>query len=226
MKRWNHMMVAVCIAAAAVACAGDRDADTAGADRPVGTTGAATDAAKADANEAGRADRDFVGDMMTGGRAEIDLGKLAQQKARNAKVKEFAAMMVRDHTKAAEDLKNVAVQANVDMTKVDADAGDNKDVHDRLAKLSGAGRWTHLYHAGREQQLFLAPLHTPAGEPILVVIFDSDSSLGLVTLFYQQLEQQIGTLPELHAARGTTDQASFERDLNAGLKLVAPESRR
>jgi predicted regulator of Ras-like GTPase activity (Roadblock/LC7/MglB family) len=95
-----------------------------------------------------------------------------------------------------------------------------------LARLSGAGRWTHLYHAGREQQLFLAGVNTPAGELILVVIFDSETSLGLVTLFYQQLEQQIAALPELHAVRDSTDQASFERDLSAGLKLVAPESRR
>jgi predicted regulator of Ras-like GTPase activity (Roadblock/LC7/MglB family) len=95
-----------------------------------------------------------------------------------------------------------------------------------LARLTGAGTWTHLYHAGRHQQLFLAPLHTPAGELILVVIFDHESSLGLVTLFYQQLEQHIGEIPELHAARSTADQASFERDLNAGLKLVAPDKRR
>ena len=95
-----------------------------------------------------------------------------------------------------------------------------------LARLTGASKWSHLYHAGRHQQLFLAPLHTPAGELILVVIFDHESSLGLVTLFYQQLEQQIGELPELHAARGSADQASFERDLNAGLKLVVPDKRR
>jgi predicted regulator of Ras-like GTPase activity (Roadblock/LC7/MglB family) len=95
-----------------------------------------------------------------------------------------------------------------------------------LAKLCGAGRWTHLYHAGRERQLFLAPLRTPAGELILVVIFTSDSSLGLVTLFYQQLEQQIAALPELHVARDSTDQAGFERDLHAGLELLAPERRR
>ena len=133
MKRWNHMMVAVCMAAAAVACSGDpAPADTARADRPeaVGTSGEA----KA---EAGRADRDFVGDMLAGGRAEVDLGKLAQQKARNKQVKDFAAMMVRDHTKAAAELKTVATQANIDVTTVDADMGDNKDAHDRLAGLSG-----------------------------------------------------------------------------------------
>jgi predicted regulator of Ras-like GTPase activity (Roadblock/LC7/MglB family) len=95
-----------------------------------------------------------------------------------------------------------------------------------LARFSGAGRWTHLYHAGRERQLFLAPLRTPAGELILVVIFNSDSSLGLVTLFYQQLEQQIGTLPELRVARDSSDLATFERDLHAGLELLAPDRRR
>jgi hypothetical protein len=95
-----------------------------------------------------------------------------------------------------------------------------------LAKLSGAGKWTHLHHAGRERQLFLAPLRTPAGELILVVIFTGDSSLGLVTFFYQQLEQQIGALPELRVARDSTDQAGFERDLHAGLELLAPERRR
>jgi putative membrane protein len=75
--------------------------------------------------------------MMAGGRAEVDLGKLAQQKSRNTQVRDFAAMMVRDHTKAAEELKTVATRANIDMAQIDPDAGDNKDVHDRLAKLSG-----------------------------------------------------------------------------------------
>ena len=92
-----------------------------------------------------------------------------------------------------------------------------------LAQLTGAERWTHLYHAGRERQLFLAPLLTPAGELILVVIFDANSSLGMVTLFYQELEQQIGMLPELRTARAAADQASFERDLHAGLDYLSAE---
>ena len=138
MKQWNQLTVAACVAIAATACSGDRDADTAKGDRPaaVGTSGsAASDPAKND--EAGRADRDFVGDMMADGRAEVELGKMAQQKARNRQVKEFASMMVRDHTKAGAELKTVASHANVDMTKVDADMDDHQDVRDRLAKLSG-----------------------------------------------------------------------------------------
>jgi predicted regulator of Ras-like GTPase activity (Roadblock/LC7/MglB family) len=89
-----------------------------------------------------------------------------------------------------------------------------------LARLSGAGHWEHLYHAGRERQLFLAPLRTPVGELILVAIFDADSSLGIVRLFYARLERDVAALPDFMAVRGTTDQASFERDLEAGLELI------
>src|SRR5690606_37384907 len=65
-----------------------------------------------------------------------------------------------------------------------------------LAELVAAPRWEHLHHAGRERQIFMAPLPTPAGELIVVAIFDRDSSLGLVRLFYQQLHTLVTTLPE------------------------------
>jgi predicted regulator of Ras-like GTPase activity (Roadblock/LC7/MglB family) len=90
-----------------------------------------------------------------------------------------------------------------------------------LAELTGATRWEHLYHGGVERQLFLAPLRTPVEELILVAIFDADSSLGIVRLFYDNLEQQVAALPEFMVARESTDQANFERDLEAGLEFIA-----
>jgi predicted regulator of Ras-like GTPase activity (Roadblock/LC7/MglB family) len=89
-----------------------------------------------------------------------------------------------------------------------------------LAEITGAGRWEHLYHGGRSRQLFLAPLRTPVEELILVVIFDADSSLGIVRLFYDTLEQDVAALPEFMAARQGADQSSFERDLEAGLEFI------
>ena len=89
-----------------------------------------------------------------------------------------------------------------------------------LAELTGARRWEHLYHAGQQRQLFLAPLRTPVEELILVAIFDNDSSLGIVTLFYETLERNVSALPEFLAARQSTDQANFERDLEAGLDFL------
>ena len=50
--------------------------------------------------------RDFALEAASGGLMEVELGQLAQQKAVTQRVKDFGAMMVRDHTKANEALKN------------------------------------------------------------------------------------------------------------------------
>lgn len=93
-----------------------------------------------------------------------------------------------------------------------------------LAGMAGAERWLHLYHGGARQQLFLAPLKTAADELILVVIFDGDSSLGIVRLFYQNLEREIAGLDVVNSLADRTDQANFERDLEAGLEFLSPDA--
>jgi putative membrane protein len=135
MKRWTNVLLAVSVAAAASACAGDRATTADG--KAVGTSGTVADAKKDPDNKAERTDRDFVGDMMADGRAEVSLGKLAQQKARNQKVKEFAAMMIRDHQRAGTELKTLASQVDIDMSKVDADIDHGKATYERLSTLSG-----------------------------------------------------------------------------------------
>lgn len=93
-----------------------------------------------------------------------------------------------------------------------------------LAQLTGANRWEHLYHGGRERQLFLAPLRTPVEELILVVIFDADSSLGIVRLFYENLEKEVAALPEFQQKPERADQATFEQDLEASLQYSSPDA--
>jgi predicted regulator of Ras-like GTPase activity (Roadblock/LC7/MglB family) len=89
-----------------------------------------------------------------------------------------------------------------------------------LAELTEAKRWTHMHHAGKERQLFLAPVKTPVAELILVVIFDHDSSLGLVQLFFDKLTRRVAMLPEFQHQLPETTQQQFERDLEAGLYNV------
>jgi predicted regulator of Ras-like GTPase activity (Roadblock/LC7/MglB family) len=89
-----------------------------------------------------------------------------------------------------------------------------------LAELTDASRWTHLHHAGKERQLFLAPVKTPAAELILVIIFDEETSLGIVQLYFEQLTAAIAELPEFQEALAETTQQNFERDLEAGLQKV------
>lgn len=87
-----------------------------------------------------------------------------------------------------------------------------------LAELLSTRRWSHLHHAGAERQLFLAPLDTPLEPLILVVIFDGQSSLGLIELFFQRLAGEVAALPQLREMRKSADAVSFERDLEAGLE--------
>jgi putative membrane protein len=55
-------------------------------------------------------DTDFVKEASSGGMAEVELGKLAQQKARSQAVKDFGSHMVTDHSKANDELKAVAAR--------------------------------------------------------------------------------------------------------------------
>lgn len=91
-----------------------------------------------------------------------------------------------------------------------------------LAGVAGSSGWTHLHHAGRERQLFLAPFRTPSSELVLVAIFDRDSSLGLVQHYFERFAQTVAAMPQLASARTLGSAETFERDLEAGLNSVAP----
>jgi len=87
---------------------------------------------------AGKMDPDatFMKKAARGGTAEVELGQLAVQKASNEQVKQFGQRMVDDHTKANEQLKQVASQKQVDLPQ-EMSAKD-KATKARLEKLSGA----------------------------------------------------------------------------------------
>lgn len=51
----------------------------------------------------------FMNEAALAGIAEIELGKIAQEKTANKKVKDFAKMMIKDHTKIAEKLNKLAI---------------------------------------------------------------------------------------------------------------------
>lgn len=80
--------------------------------------------------------RDFVADAATGGMMEVELGNLAQQKAKNQRVKDFGKMMVDDHTQANNNLKDIASRKNITVPAAITD--DQKKEMDKLSKKSGA----------------------------------------------------------------------------------------
>ncbi len=58
-------------------------------------------------------DAKFVVDAVQGGIMEVQLGQLAQQKARSASVKSFGSMMERDHTSSGNHLKALAEEKSI-----------------------------------------------------------------------------------------------------------------
>ena len=84
----------------------------------------------------GGADAKFAMDAAQGGLAEVQLGQLAQQNAQSQDVKDFGKKMVDDHTKANDQLKDVAQKAGMTLP-TDINAKDKADMA-RLQKLQGA----------------------------------------------------------------------------------------
>jgi putative membrane protein len=80
-------------------------------------------------------DKLFVRQAALGGRAEIDLGKLAQTKASADPVRSFAKRMVDDHGKSNDQLAKLARGVNAQVPK-DLDA-EHKTVRGELDKASG-----------------------------------------------------------------------------------------
>lgn len=83
----------------------------------------------------GDTDSTFLKKAAQGGLAEVELGQLATQKASSEEVKKFGQRMVDDHTKANEQLKQVAAEKKMDLPQT-LDAKD-KATKARLEKLSG-----------------------------------------------------------------------------------------
>src|SRR5262245_22805089 len=73
-------------------------------------------------------DRKFVMDAAVGGMMEVEMGRMAAQKASSADVKAFGQRMVTDHGKANDQLKQIASQKGVTLpTTLPADKRQEMD---------------------------------------------------------------------------------------------------
>ena len=134
MKRIALLSIAIAIAGTVACNSASRSDNTAArtANDPtaVGTSGAADRN-----NTVTDADRDFVKEVSTANMAEIELGRMASERAVSPDVKQFGQMMVTDHTKAGNELKQAVAPYNIPL----AQALDQKhqDLQAKLSKLQG-----------------------------------------------------------------------------------------
>ena len=86
-------------------------------------------------NSLSPAEKKFITKAAAGGMAEVEMGQLAIEKASSDDVKKFGQRMVDDHSKANDQLKQLASSKGMELpSKLDAKDQATKD---RLSKLSG-----------------------------------------------------------------------------------------
>ncbi|MGF6529056.1 DUF4142 domain-containing protein [Variovorax sp. PvP013] len=73
-----------------------------------GTVTTAVHAQTLEAKSLSEDDREFMLKAAGGGLFEIEASKMAAKKSQNAEIKRYAAMLVKDHTAASEELKAIA----------------------------------------------------------------------------------------------------------------------
>lgn len=96
---------------------------------------AASDNGSSASNTSSNSDQQFINDAAKGNRAEIELGKLVESKAKDPGVKQFAKMMQTDHAKALGQLEQIAQSKN--LTLPDGIPDDAQDLETKLSSESG-----------------------------------------------------------------------------------------
>jgi putative membrane protein len=152
MKKIYFSFASLLIAAAMVSCNDSSTTSTTGTDSSnnassgtatgtdtSGTTGnagtGANTATPVNTTPLGKEDSMFVMEAAAGGMEEVEMGNLAQQQATNQRVKDFGAMMVRDHSKANDELKSLASSRGITIPAT-LPAGKQKDL-DNMKKMTG-----------------------------------------------------------------------------------------
>jgi len=118
MKLLYTSIAAVCLSITIASCgSGTGNADSVDNAKKINDSVAAT--AKDTASTAqervpvDKKDADFAVEAANGGMEEVAMGQVAQTNAASQRVKDFGAMMVKDHSEAGDKLKQLAQQKNI-----------------------------------------------------------------------------------------------------------------
>jgi putative membrane protein len=85
-----------------------RAADDNDKDKDKGGAGTATTTEAGKAGQLSRTDERFIKEAARGGMMEVHMGKMGVQQGQNAQLKQFAQKLIDDHTKANQELKQLA----------------------------------------------------------------------------------------------------------------------
>jgi hypothetical protein len=89
---------------------------------------------------------------------------------------------------------------------------------EELARIMGAPRFAALVHGGSRQSCMLSAFGTPRGRWIGLVVFGSETSVGIVQLFFDQMVEELVTAAPREQSKPVPLPENFEHELNASLK--------
>ncbi len=126
MKPHHSFIVALCLGITIVSCgngAGNTDSVDSAKNINDSVANTAKDSATTPqaAAPADKKDADFAVEAANGGMAEVAMGQVAATNAASQRVKDFGAMMVKDHSEAGDKLKQLAQQKNITLPSALAD---------------------------------------------------------------------------------------------------------
>jgi predicted outer membrane protein len=124
--KYRGLLAFACAAALTAGChANDRTDNSKVNDEAVGTAG----------NGVSTSDKAFISETLSDGTAEVELAKLAKARAANPDVKQYAQMLIDDHTHAGALLTQVATTYGVQVQPQIDDK--HKDLMEKLSTLRG-----------------------------------------------------------------------------------------
>ena len=168
-------------------------------------------------------DRTFMHKAAIGGMTEVQLGKIAQQNAQSDAVKQFGERMVQDHSKANDELKNIASNKGVELP-TSLDSQHQQDVDKLQAKNGSAFDDAYMDHMVKDHKkdIGLFKQEAQAGHDADVKGFASDT---LPTL-QDHLQMAQSTNAQLEARNGSSGGANGDRGTTLQNAAPAPRADR
>lgn len=80
--------------------------------------------------------------------------------------------------------------------------------------------FTVMHYAGPSKQMFLAPVQTAGGSLLLLTVFDAESSLGIVQLYFGEFAAAIADETPNIGVADTALASDFEKELNKNLAAM------
>ena len=96
--------------------------------------------------------------------------------------------------KSGQAIASVGDMAEIDQTALSSLTAGNVAATEGLAQLIGENRFCSLFHEGERQNIHISLI---GGKVILLVVFNEDSSLGLVRLRVRKISNELAGILEV-----------------------------